>query len=91
MTPLWAFWLGVAAGNIGANVGIYIGLKIRERRKTTYTLRLLEAMNRHPAGGEPARSRFYPPCGHVILAADPYELVIHSIEHREQCKQDSRP
>lgn len=91
MTPLFAFWLGLLGGAIAANLGIYTAGKLLDRRKRAHTLQLLEAMKRHPAGGEPPRSRYYPPCGHVVLAADPYELVIHSIEHREHCAQDSRP
>lgn len=89
MNPLWAFWLGLVAGNIGAHIGIYAAGKALDRRKRAHTLRLLQAMNRHPAGGEPPRARYYPPCGHVVLATDPYELVIHTIEHRERCKQDT--
>lgn len=91
MTPIEGFWLGIVAGAVCADIGFYVGFKIREWRKNAYTLRLLKTMNRHPAGTQPPRARYYPDCGHIVVATDPYELVIHTIEHREHCKQDTHP
>lgn len=61
----------------------WIVIRLRDRRTLRRSPELLAAINRHPSMNR--RAIYRPDCGHILIGADPLDLVAVDLLHRENC------